>query len=330
MWVIWILLIAIVSVLLLIISLRQDQKSLLRANIAAKAGALDPARPMQTPEQIDAYRAETLLQCPALREGCETQLVWQGSRSKGSLVVVYLHGFSASPREISPVPETIARTLGAHYYAPRLHGHGLGSKALGEATAEDWLEDVWDAWSVATSMADRVIIMASSTGATLATSLLRSPRVKAKVHSVIFFSPNFGIKRAHSQLLNWPFGVCLMRWISGHEWAWKPADALQAQVWTYRYPVKVLRQVQRLVQWTTQRPIVDMPLPLCVVQCRIDKTVSPEKAALFLASWEGEKVWHYMAPKSGTNNHVLVGDATRPENNAQTIDLIVGFIQKNK
>lgn len=330
MWVFGLSLITVVAAVWLMTTLRKDQKSLRRADTAAKEQAIGPTSHSMTPDQIIARIAEERHLFPALRDGCETQLVWQGSKGKGSQVVVYLHGFSASPHEISPVPEAIARAIGAHYYAPRLHGHGMGSAELGNATAENWLADVWDAWSVATSMADQVIIMASSTGATLATSLLRSLEVKASVQAVIFFSPNYGIKRAQSRLLNWTFGVQIMRWFSGPEWAWQPTDAVQARIWTYRYPVKVLHQVQRLVQWTIQSPIVDMHVPLCVVQCRIDKTVSAEKAADFLTGWKGPILWLYLSPKEGTNNHVLVGDATRPENNDATIETLVDFIQKNR
>ena len=330
MVVFWIGLLLVAIVLVFIATLRADQKRLSQANRDAQAQALARLAKPLSGEHIDAYMATARNYQNNGRLGSEDQLVWHDSPQKVRQVVLYLHGFSASPNEISPVLDTVSRQLGAHYFAPRLTGHGQTGSALGAATAEDWLRDAWFAWTVASSMAERVIMVGSSTGATLATALLRVPEVQARTDAVVFLSPNFGIKRVAARILTWPIGSVIMRWLSGPEWAWKPSNELQKNLWTYRYPVKALHQVQRLVQWTTQRPLVNVALPLHVVQCRMDKTVSSDRANQYLASWEGEKMWHFMPPKEGTNNHVLAGDATRPENNAEMISLLTAFLKTKR
>ena len=54
--------------------------------------------------------------------------------------VLYLHGFSASTGEGSPVHTNIARALNANLYLPRLSGHGLNKKEpLLDFTADKYL-----------------------------------------------------------------------------------------------------------------------------------------------------------------------------------------------
>ena len=59
--------------------------------------------------------------------GAEKRITWfQGKEnSRTEFAVIYLHGFSATRQELSPVPELLATKLQANLFETRLHGHGL-------------------------------------------------------------------------------------------------------------------------------------------------------------------------------------------------------------
>ena len=80
--------------------------------------------------------------------GTEKAINWAATPGERTeLAVIYIHGFSASRREISPVPEAIAAALEANYFGTRLAGHGrsggaVPGEALGDVSVEDWTLDL--------------------------------------------------------------------------------------------------------------------------------------------------------------------------------------------
>lgn len=75
------------------------------------------------------------------------------------IAIVYLHGFSASPREIAPVPQHVAKALGANLFLARLTGHGQDGAALATASAEDWWRDTAEALAVGQRLGRRVVVI---------------------------------------------------------------------------------------------------------------------------------------------------------------------------
>ncbi|RME92682.1 MAG: alpha/beta hydrolase, partial [Bacteroidetes bacterium] len=60
-----------------------------------------------------------------LRPDNEARIVWADSVRKTPCSVVYLHGFSASQFEGSPIHERFAQRYGCNLYLARLAGHGI-------------------------------------------------------------------------------------------------------------------------------------------------------------------------------------------------------------
>ena len=62
---------------------------------------------------------------PNLRQNIGKKILWAGKSSqKTSLSIVFIHGFSATRVELSPVIEEVAKSLGANVFFTRLTGHG--------------------------------------------------------------------------------------------------------------------------------------------------------------------------------------------------------------
>jgi len=88
-------------------------------------------------DDLDAWLEKQEQAFPGIIPGTERQIVWAGPKGvKTPLAVVYLHGFSGTSVDISPVHDVVARELGANLYYSRLNGHGLDGPALGAATPE--------------------------------------------------------------------------------------------------------------------------------------------------------------------------------------------------
>jgi pimeloyl-ACP methyl ester carboxylesterase len=133
-------------------------------------------RPFSLPNDVEGYLARTEGQFDDIAPGAEKSIVWAGAkRAKTPFAIVYLHGFSATRQETFPLCDLVAARLGANLHYTRLTGHGRGGRALAEATVSDWLNDAAEAFAIGERLGDKVIVIGTSTGGTLATWLALQP-----------------------------------------------------------------------------------------------------------------------------------------------------------
>ena len=200
----------------------------------------------------------------AIKKGNESQLYWADSAGKKTkYVLLYLHGFSASPEEGGPVHRNIAKRYGMNMYAPLLADHGLEEEEpMLYFTAERYLESAKQALRLARLMGDSVIIMSTSTGSTAALFLASD---KNKIHSLICYSPNIKIFDPKSFLLAGPWGIHIARIVKGcnyHEWK---APTKAEQYWHLKYRLEALVELQRLLEGTmTQSTFEQVKVPTFV------------------------------------------------------------------
>lgn len=185
-------------------------------------------------------------QNPHIKVGNKTQLYWADTIPKKTrYVLLYLHGFSASPEEGSPVHRRFAEKFGMNMYAPLLSDHGVKTKEpmLG-FTGEKYLNSVKKAFHVASQMGDSVIIMSTSTGSTAALYLASG---KNKIHSLICYSPNIRLADQRAIILTWPWGLYIARLIKGgkyHNWE-APQEAVP--FWYTKYRLEAIVELQDLL-----------------------------------------------------------------------------------
>lgn len=98
--------------------------------------------------------------------GTEKHIHWYQNQtgSKTPISLVYLHGFSATRKELSPVPERVADALGANLFETRLKGNGQSERQMEGIRAEDWLNDAAEALTIGAAIGERVILMGTSNG----------------------------------------------------------------------------------------------------------------------------------------------------------------------
>lgn len=269
---------------------------------------------------------------PNIEEGTEKKITFFSADNprRTEYCVLYLHGFSASRHEISPVSENIARSLKANHYATRLTGHGLDGAALASATVNDWLFDLAEAWSVAEQLGEKVIVISTSTGGTLATWLAQQPDVKTRLAGMIMISPNYRPNHWAISLFLWPWSTRWMPLLTPKERVWQPSGELDAKYWTYRYPYSVVHGIAALASAVLRSPVEQVTAPTLFIYSDNDEVVDSRETDKVFKRW-GSAVKHRISiqPIDGHKNHVITGDIVRPQTtDAVTRDSLL-FLQSH-
>lgn len=154
--------------------------------------ALSPKNLPNDPEKLEAWIRNHESSDPAIKDHARAKILWAnpGNISKTEYSMVYLHGFKASHGEGAPVHRRVAETLGLNLYLSRLEGHGLNvSKPLSELSAEALKKSALNALAIGRKIGKKVIIMGTSTGASLGLYLAVQPEFKGVISGLILYSP---------------------------------------------------------------------------------------------------------------------------------------------
>jgi len=260
-------------------------------------------------------------------EGTEKRITWQGhAGDRTPLAVVYLHGFSATRQEIHPVPIRVAKALAANLFETRLTGHGRQREKMIGVTAEDWLRDGAEALAVGAAIGERLVIMGTSTGATLALAMARHPLFN-RVESLILLSPNWGPAASGAELATGPYGPQLTRLMAGDEHAWIAANDEQERFWTTRYPTDSLIEMLRLVKLAdTLTGEVAVPSALLIYSPNDDVISVPRVLDGFARLPARRKEVIAVEDPRSLSRHVLTGSILAPAETLPTVERIVQFL----
>ncbi|MGI9247878.1 MAG: alpha/beta hydrolase, partial [Woeseiaceae bacterium] len=186
---------------------------------------------IQVPEDLDNWleQSERLASDHyGLVAGTDKRIRWFSGRERTSYSVVYLHGFSATRQETAPLAEIVAATLGANLFETRLRGHGRKREELSDVSAEDWLYDAAEALTIGARLGKKIIVIGTSTGATLAAAMLDHPLMNT-VDTIVMLSPNFTPRDPNAAWLTRPAGPLLARLLAGKTRSWQPHNDEQAR-----------------------------------------------------------------------------------------------------
>jgi esterase/lipase len=288
-------------------------------------------KPLTLPEDLDQYLKQTEARYSDIVPGTEKTIIWaNATKTRTPLSIVYLHGYSATRQETAPLSDQIAARLGANLFYTRLTGHGQSGEAMAEATVTDWFKDTIEAFEIGKRLGDKVIVIGTSTGGTLATWLAEQPNTEA-VAAYVFISPNYGPIERMSEVLAWPWGEQLAALFVGPEFRWTPANEQQAKYWTHRYPSKALVPMMSLVKFVRESRLENIHTPVLVIYSPDDKVINVQKVEQAYAQL-GARVKAIKPITHHVNllNHVLAGDILSPENTASVAKLILDFVSPLK
>jgi esterase/lipase len=184
-----------------------------------------------------------------IKPGNEARIIWYDSiPTKTEYCIVYLHGWSASAKEGAPLHREMAERYGANLYLPRLAGHGLvEEEPMLDITADQVLDSAKGALAVAQQLGDKVIVMSTSTGGTLALHLAAG---NPDLHSLVLYSPNVAIYDSNAHLLAKPWGLEIARFVKGGNYHSFEADEERQKYWTTKYRLEALTHLQIMVEAT--------------------------------------------------------------------------------
>jgi pimeloyl-ACP methyl ester carboxylesterase len=277
-----------------------------------------------------AWVAEREAAVPGVRPGDEAAVVWADPERPGptSVALIYLHGFSADRHELDPVPRQVAGALGANLHYARLTGHGRDGPAMAEATADDWLQDAVDALAVGRALGERVVLMGTSTGATLALWAAAREELAGRVDALVLVSPNLGPADRNSRLLLLPWGGFLARLAIGAERCFEPANEEQARHWTECYPVEALLPMMGLVERVRTLELESVRTPALVLYSPEDRVVDAGETERYAALLGSDPKRVVPVEGGGPAHHLLAGDILAPGNNDRVTGLILDFLEE--
>lgn len=185
-----------------------------------------------------------------LKPDNEARIVWLNDsvHQKTEYAVVYLHGFSASQEEGDPVHYEFAQKFGCNLYLSRLDAHGVDTtEPLASFTADGVWNSAKEAYAIGRQLGNKVILMSTSTGGTLALKLAAE---YPDIAGLILLSPNIAINDPNAWLLNNPWGLQIAHLVQGKHRKVSDTTAIYAQYWNNRYVTKSLVQLEELLETT--------------------------------------------------------------------------------
>lgn len=192
-----------------------------------------------------------------IKPGNESQIVWYDpiNKTKTKVAVLYLHGFSASPREGFPTHIKFAEKFGCNLYLPLLSDHGIVTdEPMLELTANRLWESAKEAYALAKNLGDEVVVMSTSTGGTLALKLAATyPEIKGLIN----FSPNIEINDNWAFLLNKPWGLQIAQYTFKSDYRTVDATEEYKKYWYATYRLEAIVELQELVATAATREVFE-------------------------------------------------------------------------
>jgi alpha-beta hydrolase superfamily lysophospholipase len=276
----------------------------------------------------DAYLVKSEAEVAGIRDGLQKEIIWAfpNSKAKTKLAIVYIHGFSASKGEIRPVPDKVAAALGANLYYARLTGHGQNGPAMAVASVNAWVNDYAEAMAIGRAIGEKVIIIATSTGAGLATWAATQPELSKDVSAMVFVSPNYGVQASGSFLLTMPWGRHLANLLIGPEREFTPVNEAHGTFWTQKYPTSAVLPMAALTKLARNVMVENIKIPTFFVFAMTDKVVQPNLTKERIARW-GAKTGNVIVENpDDPYQHVVAGDALSPNKTEEVSAKALEFI----
>lgn len=216
-----------------------------------------PAHPTYTPDlpvvpSIDAGLETYIAKQEAahkLKPDNEARIVWANDSLKQptEYAIVYLHGFSASQEEGNPVHRRIAAQFGCNLYLSRLSEHGIDTvDALYHMTAESLWESAKQAYAIGKQLGKKVILMGTSTGASLALQLAAA---YPEIAGLVLYSPNIAINDRNAWILNNPWGLQIARLVKHGDYnVAKNNTVIYKQYWNHQYRLEAAVQLEEFLE----------------------------------------------------------------------------------
>jgi esterase/lipase len=184
----------------------------------------------------------------------EARVVWANDslKNKTEYSLVYLHGFTASQGEGDPVHRDLAKKFGCNLYLSRLAEHGIDTtEPMVNLTSDNLWESAKQALAIGKQIGNKVILVGTSTGGTLALKLAAE---YPDIYALILMSPNIAINDPTAWILNNPWGLQIARKVKGSNYLDSEDKRPEfRKYWTYHYRMEAAVNLEELVETTMKK-----------------------------------------------------------------------------
>jgi pimeloyl-ACP methyl ester carboxylesterase len=268
-----------------------------------------------------------------LKTDNEARIVWlDSSRKKTPYALVYLHGFSASQGEGDPTDRYIAKKYGCNLYLSRLAEHGIDTPdAMIHLSADEYWASAQQALAIGKQLGDKVILMGTSTGGTLALQLAAT--YPDQVAALVLLSPNIAINDPAAWMLNDHWGLQIAHLVTGSDYIESKDDfgPLYRQYWYPKYREEAVVALEELLETTmNERTYAKVRQPAGLFYFYKDKIhqdstvkVSAELAMFDELGTPATLKYKQAIPEAGTH---VIGSSIRSHDVAGVENGIVHFL----
>ncbi|GAB5438327.1 alpha/beta hydrolase [Falsiruegeria mediterranea] len=293
---------------------------------------LNPAfEPRKFGEGVQVYFESIESRFDDIVSGTEKRVIWQdgAKEQRTPYSVLYIHGFSASSEEIRPVPDRIADALGANLVYTRLQGHGRGSDAMSAGTASGWMQDAAEGLAAARAVGDKVVVISTSTGGTLAAAAAVNPEMAQDVAAMVFVSPNFGVNATAAWIPGLPAARIWFPPLMGGNRETASGNPDKDAYWSVDYSWEAIVPLTALVQAVVAQDFGTTSIPALFRFSDDDRVVRADITRQIAAGWGGpvELQPVTMGPGDDPSSHVITGDIMSPGQTEGTVRDVLAWLK---
>lgn len=260
-----------------------------------------------------------------VKQGTEKRIFWHNPKSqeRTQYAFVYLHGFSASRQEASPLFENLAGHFSANIFLTRLFAHGLKHNFdFKKLEAEDLYQDALTSLRVGTSIGRKTIIGCTSTGCALA--LYLAHQYPENIRALIMLSPNYRPRPAASVLAAGPLGPILLQLTLGNEYKFQAKNPEQEYYWTTQYSSRAIHAMMDVVQYARYLDLSQIKIPVLTLYSPKDQVVSIDLIRKKTAEFKNPK---NQLVSFNSSHHVLAGDILGSEHTQDLLKIIKSWLE---
>ena len=186
---------------------------------------------------------------------------------------------------------------------------------MGRTSIKDWMQDIAEATEIGRRIGKQTILIASSTGATIATAAALDPKLAKYIHGLILISPNYGINNMFARMLTWPSARLWVPLIIGKTQSSKIRNKLHEKYWATKYPTAALFPMAALVKKVTKQDFSKIKIPTLFYFSYQDKVIDPFQIKKIAGNWGGQNtiITVKMTLKDDQNSHIIAGDIVLPK-----------------
>ncbi|MEO1460522.1 MAG: alpha/beta hydrolase, partial [Pseudomonadota bacterium] len=179
------------------------------------------------------------------------------------------------------------------------------------------------------ALGERVIVMGTSTGASLAALAAGNLGDDPRIAGYVLVSPNFGVKAAGSGLLTLPMARWWLPAVLGPERSWTPQNEAHAAGWTTAYPTEALAPMAGVAADALMMPYDLISAPVLFAFSDEDEVVDPARTREVAERWGGIPTIAVMGPGEGGDpqSHVIAGDALSPAGTAPLVQAVLDWVE---